>query len=134
MKHQILISSLAIFCACTSKPLPETSIKNSELRWYSEVRHKLEPLFKEKLKALSHELEAKYHHRIDNSDHPLKLYALVDSNGNVEDIKIIQYSDIEELDRSGVESFQELSPLPPPPETALKNGHVKIKWDFIVKD
>ena len=136
MKAIIAGCVFSILCACSSKPQADSpnNRKTQYNEWYSEIRHQLDPVLKKKLKSIAPAFEAKYHRAIRNSDHPLKLAIFVNPEGQVQDVKIVEASGIEEIDQLGVEAFQEISPLPKPPAAVLKDQEAKIRWDLILTD
>ncbi len=54
--------------------------------------------------------------------------------GEIQKIHVRADSGIQELDDAAIEAFNDAGPFPNPPKGLIKDGKVKIKWGFVVKN
>ncbi len=59
---------------------------------------------------------------------------VLDRNGKITAVKVLQPSGARDLDDAAVGAFYEAGPFPDPPAGLIdKNGEIQIRWDFILQ-
>jgi len=54
----------------------------------------------------------------------------LDSDGRLQEARVVQPSGLEFLDRAAVDAFKEAQPFPNPPRALPVNGHIDLVWTF----
>ena len=66
-------------------------------------------------------------------DHSTRLYVVLDDQGEVTKVQILERSGTRDLDQAAVQAFQQAGPFPNPPQGLIEmDGTIKISWEFIV--
>ncbi|MBX9767327.1 MAG: TonB family protein [Bdellovibrionales bacterium] len=63
-----------------------------------------------------------------------RLFIIINRDGQLSGVQILQASGTHELDQAAVEAFKEAAPFPVPPQGIVdSDGNVKIRWDFALQ-
>lgn len=62
-----------------------------------------------------------------------RLIITLNQRGSLTRVQLRTTSGLEDLDDAAVEAFKAAAPFPNPPKDLVKNGNVKINWDFILE-
>ncbi|MFN3455937.1 MAG: energy transducer TonB, partial [Pseudobdellovibrio sp.] len=63
-----------------------------------------------------------------------KLIIVLNDVGTLVTVQIIEESGIRDLDETAIEAFRQAAPFPNPPRGMIENdGHIRIRWDFVVE-
>lgn len=63
-----------------------------------------------------------------------KLIIVLNDVGTLVTVQVIGESGIRDLDETAIEAFRQAAPFPNPPRGMIENdGHIRIRWDFVVE-
>lgn len=67
-------------------------------------------------------------------DHRTQVQVVLDAGGKVVDVEIVGESGVDTLDSAAIKAFNEAGPFPNPPRGLFdQDGHVRVRWEFILK-
>lgn len=119
------------------KPSMETMLNTREFVYYtyyqrirSQLRQYWEPSIREKVKKVF----AQGRSIASTSDHITRVYIILDKQGSLLKVQVIERSGVYDLDDAAVEAFRAAEPFPNPPKGMVEaDGTIKIRWDFILE-
>ncbi|MBI3534428.1 MAG: energy transducer TonB [Deltaproteobacteria bacterium] len=93
-----------------------------DLAWGGTLREKLTKLYRSGRELAS------------DVDHITKLIVILNGNGEVVKVQVIEESGVRDLDEAAIKAFNQSGPFPNPPKGLVdRQGIIKIRWDFILK-
>ncbi|MCB0393460.1 MAG: energy transducer TonB [Bdellovibrionales bacterium] len=101
--------------------------------YYSRIKKQIrqfwEPKIKEKIKNILAQGR-----KLASVDRVTRLLIVLNNEGTLVAVKIVDPSGEIELDQAAIEAFKAAAPFPNPPDGLVENdGTVKIRWDFILE-
>jgi TonB family protein len=118
-------------------PLGEvTQLNTQEYRFYGfyhRIRQRLEQFWGRSIQQKAAELVRNGRNLALEEDLVTALQIVLDENGDIISINILETSGVKELDDAAVESFNEAGPFPNPPREMLVDGRAILEWGFVVE-
>lgn len=119
------------------KPDMQTMLNTREFVYYTyyqriraQLRQYWEPSIREKVKRIF----AQGRSIASTSDHITKVIIVLNKEGNLIKVQVVENSGVYDLDEAAVEAFKAAEPFPNPPKGMVEeDGTIKIRWDFILE-
>lgn len=119
------------------KPSIQTMLNTREFVYYtyyqrirSQLRQYWEPSIREKVKKIF----AQGRTIASTSDHITKVIIVLNKEGTLIKVQVVENSGVYDLDEAAVEAFKAAEPFPNPPDGMIEDdGTIKIRWDFILE-
>jgi len=119
------------------KPDMQTMLNTREFVYYTyyqriraQLRQYWEPSIREKVKRIF----AQGRSIASTSDHITKVIIVLNQEGNLIKVQVVENSGVYDLDEAAVEAFKAAEPFPNPPKGMIEDdGTIKIRWDFILE-
>ncbi|PIU00676.1 MAG: energy transducer TonB [Bdellovibrionales bacterium CG10_big_fil_rev_8_21_14_0_10_45_34] len=92
------------------------------LFWEPKIKQKVSRMFRQGRQLASRQ------------DRITKLLILLDRNGTLVGVQVLDQSGVLDLDDAAIEAFKEAAPFPNPPEGIVESdGRIRIRWDFVIE-
>jgi TonB family protein len=102
--------------------------------YFQRIRERLDRAWVPILRQRLLKLYRKGRHLASDTDHSTRVLVVLNSEGEVTHVKVINESGTSDLDDAAVSAFNEAGPFPNPPRGIINpNGEVEIPWEFILK-
>ncbi|MGZ3741656.1 MAG: energy transducer TonB family protein, partial [Bdellovibrionota bacterium] len=102
--------------------------------YYRRIREKLEVAWNSKLRSTMDTYMYGGRHLANDRNYITGVVVVLDRNGKITAVKVLQNSGARDLDDAAVGAFNEAGPFPDPPAGLVdKNGQIQIRWDFILQ-
>jgi len=102
--------------------------------YYRRIREKLEVAWNTKLRSTLDTYMYGGRRLANDKNYVTGVIVVLDRNGKVTAVKILQRSGARDLDDAAVGAFNEAGPFPDPPAGLIdQNGQIQIRWDFILQ-
>jgi protein TonB len=102
--------------------------------YFQRIRERLDRAWVPILKQRLLKFYRKGRHLASDTDHSTRVLVVLNSEGEVVRVQVINESGTADLDEAAVSAFNEAGPFPNPPRGIVNpNGEVEIPWEFILK-
>ncbi len=102
--------------------------------YYHRIRQKLEQSWNSELRSVFLSYYRQGRKLAKESKYVTRLVVVLNKNGKITRIQVLDDSGAEELDEAAVEAFNRAGPFPNPPSGLIeKDGLIKIRWDFVLQ-
>lgn len=102
--------------------------------YYHRIRQRLEQAWNSKLRGVLSTYMRSGRRLASDQDYVTRLIVVLDENGKIKAVKVLEESGARDLDDAAVEAFNRAGPFPNPPKGLIdKDGLIKIRWDFILQ-
>lgn len=102
--------------------------------YYHRIRERLEQAWNTKLRAVLTSYVRSGRNLANNKDYVTRVVVVLDRNGKIRAVKVLEESGARDLDDAAVEAFNRAGPFPNPPQGLVDaDGLIKIRWDFILQ-
>lgn len=102
--------------------------------YYHRIRQRLEQSWNTKLRTVLMSYVNSGRRLATDKNYVTRLVVVLDRNGKIIAVKILEESGARDLDDAAVEAFNRAGPFPNPPKGLIeKDGLIKIRWDFILQ-
>lgn len=102
--------------------------------YYRRIRQRLEVAWNSKLRAAIESYVTGGRKLASDKDYVTSVVVVMDANGTITGVQLMQKSGARDLDQAAVDAFNEAGPFPDPPSGLVdKNGEIKIPWSFILQ-
>lgn len=119
------------------KPSMETMLNTREFvyyTYYQRIRAQLRQYWEPSIRAKVKKIFAQGRSIASTSDHITRVYIILDQQGSLLKVQVIERSGVYDLDDAAVEAFRAAEPFPNPPKGMMEaDGTIKIRWDFILE-
>lgn len=102
--------------------------------YYHRIRQKLEQSWNSELRSVLLSYYRQGRKLTSESKYVTRLVVVLNKDGKITTIQVLDNSGAEELDDAAIEAFNRAGPFPNPPQGLVeKDGKIKIRWDFILQ-
>jgi protein TonB len=102
--------------------------------YYQRIRERLEVAWNSRLRSAVESYTFGGRQLANNRDYVTGVILIMDRNGHVKNVKLIQGSGARDLDQAAVDAFNAAGPFPDPPQGLVdENGEIKIPWNFVLQ-
>jgi protein TonB len=102
--------------------------------YYRRIRERLEVAWNTKLRSTLDSYMSGGRRLANDKNYITGVIVVLDRNGKITAVKVLQPSGARDLDDAAVGAFNEAGPFPDPPAGLIdKNGEIQIRWDFILQ-
>ena len=102
--------------------------------YYRRIRQRLEVAWNSKLRAALQGYMKGGRQLASDKDYVTGVVVVLDSNGMITAVQLLQKSGATDLDQAAVDAFNEAGPFPDPPSGLVdKNGEIRITWSFVLQ-
>lgn len=119
------------------KPSIETMLNTREFvyyTYYQRIRSQLRQYWEPSIRAKVKKIFAQGRSIASTSDHITKVIIVLNADGNLIKVQVVENSGVYDLDEAAVEAFKAAEPFPNPPKGMMESdGTIKIRWDFILE-
>jgi TonB family protein len=102
--------------------------------YYQRVRQQLESFWEPGLRDQIKKMLDRGRHIASDKEHATHLLVILNGEGMITQIKIIETSGYVDLDQAAINAFNRAGPFPNPPKGMVEaDGTVKVEWEFVLK-
>jgi len=102
--------------------------------YYRRIRQRLEVAWNSKLRAALQAYMSGGRKLASDKDYVTGVVVVLDSNGMITAVQLLQKSGATDLDAAAVDAFNEAGPFPDPPSGLIdQNGEIRITWSFVLQ-
>lgn len=102
--------------------------------YYRRIRERLEVAWSTRLRAAMEGYVYGGRQLANNRDYVTGVVVVLDRNGKVTGVQLLQGSGARDLDQAAIDAFQSAGPFPDPPSGLVdENGEIKIPWSFVLQ-
>jgi TonB family protein len=102
--------------------------------YYRRIRQKLEGAWNSRLRSTLDGFVFGGRQLANNRDYVTGLVVVLDRNGNITRVQVIEQSGARELDQAAIDAFNQAGPFPDPPSGLVdEKGEIQIPWNFILQ-
>lgn len=102
--------------------------------YYRRIRQRLEVAWNSKLRAALQAYMTGGRKLASDKDYVTGVVVVLDSNGMITAVQLLQKSGARDLDDAAVDAFNEAGPFPDPPSGLVdQNGEIRITWSFVLQ-
>ena len=115
----------------------QTMLNTREFKYfsyYSRIKNQLNQFWEPKIKQKVMYVFRQGRRIASTKDHITRLLIVLNNEGTLVTVKVLDQSGVIELDDAAIEAFREAAPFPNPPSGLIESdGTVKIRWDFVIE-
>ena len=115
----------------------QTMLNTREFKYfsyYSRIKSQLNQFWEPKIKQKVMTVFRQGRRIASTRDHITRLLIVLNDQGTLVTVKVLDQSGVTELDDAAIEAFREAAPFPNPPSGLIESdGTVKIRWDFVIE-
>jgi TonB family protein len=102
--------------------------------YYRRIRERLEVAWNSRLRSAMESYMVGGRNLAQNQNYVTGVVVVLDRNGQITAVQLMQKSGAKDLDQAAVDAFNEAGPFPDPPSGLVdENGEIKIPWNFILQ-
>jgi protein TonB len=102
--------------------------------YYRRIRQKLEGAWNSRLRKTLDSYVYGGRQLANNRDYVTGLVVVLDRNGNITRVQVLEQSGARELDQAAIDAFNSAGPFPDPPSGLVdENGEIQIPWNFVLQ-
>jgi TonB family protein len=102
--------------------------------YYRRIRQKLEGAWNSRLRTTLDGYVYGGRQLANNRDYVTGLVVVLDRNGNITRVQVIEQSGARELDQAAIDAFNQAGPFPDPPSGLIdEKGEIQIPWNFVLQ-
>lgn len=102
--------------------------------YYRRIRQKLESAWNSRLRNTLDGYVYGGRQLANNRDYVTGLIVVLDRNGNITRVQVLQQSGARDLDQAAIDAFNMAGPFPDPPSGLVdEKGEIQIPWNFILQ-
>ncbi len=102
--------------------------------YFQRIRERLDIAWNRRLRTQLSKLWKKGRSLAQDMDHTTRLLVTLDPDGRIVRVQVLEDSGTFDLDQAAIRAFNDAGPFPNPPKgIADSNGHIQIRWDFVLK-
>ncbi len=102
--------------------------------YFQRIRQRLEVAWVPMIKARVENFYRSGRHFSAGYDHQTKVIVILNDQGAITRVRILESSGILDLDDSAVEAFNQAGPFPNPPKALLGSSkEIEVPWDFVLR-
>jgi protein TonB len=102
--------------------------------YYRRIRERLEVAWNSRLRSTLDSYVYGGRRLANQRDYVTGLLIVLDRNGVITGLQVLQQSGATELDQAAIDAFNQAGPFPDPPAGLVdEKGEIKIRWDFVLQ-
>jgi TonB family protein len=98
--------------------------------YHQRIRQRLELQWTRMLKETLTKFYRGGRHLASETEYVTKVVVILNSQGEITKVKVIEMSGTQELDQVAVDAFNRAGPFPNPPNGLIRNGEVEVPWEL----